>query len=55
MNIRIGNEHVDRLLSYPDAANLSGSGESIRGVQPSRVASVLWHLDTYSTIPMKVT
>ena len=37
--------------TYPDARNRSGSGESIRGVQPIRVASVLWQLDTYPTIP----
>ena len=29
-NIRIGNEHPDRLLSYPDTHNLSGYAQPIR-------------------------
>ena len=30
MNIRIGYEHLDSLLTYPDVANLSGSVQPIR-------------------------
>ena len=30
MNIGIGNEHLDSLLTYPDVANLSGCAECIR-------------------------
>ena len=36
MNIRIGNEHPDSLLTYPDVANLSGSA------QPIRMRSLAW-------------
>ena len=49
MNIGIGNEHLDSLLTYPDVANLSGC------VQPIRVEPGLWKLDTYHTILVKVT
>ena len=56
MNIGIGNEHPDSLLTYPDVANLSGCAQPVRmRRQRTRAEPGLWQFDTYHTIPVKVT